>query len=184
MNENISPSGATGQDAQETGLNPELEAMANLLVQAGQAVEVPAGFQVRLENQLQQRATASKNRANDGYRLFGRPVSSLGMMLAGAATMTLILLLALPLLLPALTHRTNPPVVIPTGQVAVIQSTSSPEAHPTRAVVVSPSAPSPTEVVQAPGLQPLLTFFGSSAQAQPEAGGICASAARKSSSRG
>jgi len=178
MNENLSPSGApgaeippAGQDAQETGLNHDLEAMANFLVQAGEAVEVPAGFQAQLENQLLQHAAASQKKANEGYRLFGRPVSSLGMMLAGAVTMTLILLLALPLLLPVLSHRLNPPAATPTSQVVAVNSTS-PKPNPTRAVVASPSALSPTRAVQAPGVQPLLTFFGSSAQAQPEAGGI------------
>jgi len=144
--------------------------MANFLVQAGEAVEVPAGFQARLENQLLQHAAASQKKANEGYRLFGRPVSSLGMMLAGAVTMTLILLLALPLLLPVLSHRLNPPAATPTSQVVAVNSTS-PKPNPTRAVVASPSALSPTRAVQAPGVQPLLTFFGSSAQAQPEAGG-------------
>ncbi len=81
---------------------------------------------------MRERAAASRKRADEGYRLFGRPVSRLGMMLAGAATMTVILLLALPLLLPALTRLVNSPVVTPTGQVAVANPTS-PRPNPTQA---------------------------------------------------
>ena len=177
MNENLTPSGAPGAEkaqpkppAEEPVIDAELEAVARLLLRAGQAVEVPADFNGRLENQLRQRALAARKGPEVGYRLFGRPVSRLGMMLAGAATMALILLLA-PLLLPALTPHINPPFVTPTGQ-AVAANPASPHTGPTQPVLASPSAPSPTQVIPAPGIQPLLTFFGSSAQAQTDAGGI------------
>ena len=178
MNENFIPSAGPGSEdalpqpaAEEPVIDAQLEAVANLLVQAGQAVEVSADFSDRLENQLRQRALAGWKGPEVEYRLFGRPVSRLGMMLAGAATMALILLLALPLLLPALSQRPNPPLVTPTGQ-AVAANPASPQPGPTRPVLASPSAPLPTLSIQAPGVQPLLTFFGSSAQAQPDAGGI------------
>lgn len=178
MNENLTPSGAPGSEdgparpgAEEVAIDTELEAIATLLVQAGQAVEVPAGFNGRLENQLRERAIASRKGANERYRLFGRQVSRFGMMLAGAATMTLILLLALPLLLPALSHLVNPPAVTPASLAGPVNSVS-PRPNPTRAVLASPSAPSLALPIQVPGVQPLLTFFGSSAQAQSAAGGI------------
>jgi hypothetical protein len=174
MNENITPSGApdfedvpANPSAEEVVIDPELEAIVTLLMQAGQAVEVPAGFNGRLENQLRERAVASRKGADEGYRLFGRQVSRFSMMLAGAASMALILLLALPLLLPALSQRINPPAVTQASQAGPVSS-ASPRPKPTQAVLASPSAPS----ILAPGVQPLLTFFGSSAQAQSAAGGI------------
>ena len=74
MNENFSPSGTPGAEdaptspaAEEIVIDPELEAIANLLVQAGQAVEVPAGFHARLENQLlRARAAPLEKSANVG----------------------------------------------------------------------------------------------------------------------
>ncbi len=163
------PSGNTADE--EVIIGPDLEAAAALLSSAKEAVQVPAGFASKLESELLKRASVSRNQKDAGYRLFGRPVSRLGVMLAGAATLAIILLLALPLLTPALSHLVNPPAVTPEIQ-AGLANPVTPQPIPTRAASTSPSIPTQAPSVQAPGAQLLLAFFGSSAQAQSNTGSI------------
>ena len=177
MNEKTIPPGLPDPEEelnQPITLTPELEAAARLLIKAGQEVEVPAAFAGRLEKELSgQPVQPVKEPYVGGFVLFGRPLSRLGMMLAGALTMTLILLLVLPLLLPVLLPPAKPATATPAQQTALNpaapQSTPDPASSTNGVPNASPSLVAP---IQLPGAQLMLSFFGSLASAQSNPGGL------------
>ena len=103
MNENFTPAGVSGADGRPP--DPLLKNRLSTLnwkplptcwYRPGRPSKSPPVLAAGLKTSYRSRPVRrGKERMRD-IRLFGRPVSSLGMMMAGAVTMTLILLLGLP----------------------------------------------------------------------------------------
>jgi hypothetical protein len=139
-------------------ITPELVSTAGLITRAGESIEIPDDFSYKLQKEILAHAYNRQKEAHKEYAFSGRSVSRIGMMLAGAATMTIILLLILPSLLPTLNNLGN-------------LSTPSPTANQTG--FVNPTAQTPTTFFKtSPVSAPPLSFISSFAQAQSEIGGM------------